>query len=67
MILPCKDCLVLAICKQRITVYCDWLNEITVGIPDYPDQVEDWWGIVHEYLPNAQHIRSSRGMRGAGQ
>ena len=58
MKIPCKDCLILPICKHREEVRCDWLNTLATKSKI---TTEAWWYMVHLYLPNTRKIRNSKG------
>lgn len=58
--IPCKDCLVLAICKNKKKVYCSlmfyWCTHN--GLP-----AGEHWELVHKYLPITTMFRIDRGSR----
>ena len=62
MVIPCKDCLILPICKQKETVMCDWLHEEAKSARNGSISGRDWWKKVTEYLPKAEAIRNSKGV-----
>jgi hypothetical protein len=63
MKVPCKECLVLAVCIPKTTVKCDLLDKVAceVDVNASKHVVAAWWELVHEYLPRANAIRDSGG------
>ena len=61
MKIPCKDCIVLAACRPKKTVYCDLLEAIATELPKSPDELKGWWTLVNTYLPKAVAILDSKG------
>lgn len=63
MKIPCKDCLVLPICRPKTEIYCDLLEKEACKIDVDASQVviREWWKLVQKYIPNAHTIRDSKG------
>lgn len=51
--IPCKDCLVLAICKHKREVKCDLLTDWSVE-ERFVDK--GYWKTIHRYLPKVTTI-----------
>lgn len=54
--IPCKECLLRPICKNRDVVRCDELDETAKQAIDMSP--ESWWGLVNKYLPKTIIILS---------
>jgi len=61
MKIPCKECIVYAICKNKHEVKCDMLNTVAFNICTDQKSVAKWWDLIHTYLPKLDRIRNSEG------
>ena len=52
--LPCEECICLAICRQRSTIKCGILYNVTKEMFDYADAGS--WPLIQETLPHCVAI-----------
>ena len=61
MEIPCKECIILAMCKNKHEVRCDILNTLAFTVCTDNKAILKWWDLVHTYLPTLDRIRNSEG------
>lgn len=60
-LIPCKECIVYAICKNKKYICCEQLYDYTVHISfNYLDEIDEYWRHLKLTLPYITRVSSER-------
>lgn len=53
MKIPCKNCLILPMCREKVVVSCGLLSDAADTVDGGDLAAKKWWNLVNKHLPKA--------------